>query len=109
MVSKATISKQVSTKTKVSERQVVEANAIAITDIRLAVFRPVRQDQGEIRCHGYASHGYREGYAENQVAICWLPLRLPAIGVVWPGRIRPPGLALADSARRYGLNYQTPL
>ena len=37
MVSKATISKQVSTKTKVSERQVVEANAIAIADMRRAV------------------------------------------------------------------------
>lgn len=59
MVSKATVSKQVSTETKVSEHQVVEANAIAITDIRLAVLRPVRQDQGEVRCHGYASDGYR--------------------------------------------------
>ncbi len=63
LVSKSAVSKQVSTETKVSERQVVEANAMAINDMRLAVIRPVRQDQSEVRSHGYASHGYSEGYA----------------------------------------------
>ena len=43
MVSKATVSKQVSTETKVSERQVVEANAIAIADVRLAHRRDIHR------------------------------------------------------------------
>ena len=62
-VTKAMVTKVVTTETKVSERQVVEANAIAIADMRLAVIRPVRQDQSEVRSHGYASHGYGKGYA----------------------------------------------
>lgn len=55
LVTKAMVTKVVTTGTKVSERQVVEANAIAINDMRLAVIRPVRQDQSEVRSHGYAS------------------------------------------------------
>ena len=77
LVSKAAVSTPVSTETKVSERQVVEANAIAINDMRLAVFRPVSQDQSEVRSHGYASHGYSEGYA-GALNCCGNPLCWPA-------------------------------
>ena len=43
LVSKSAVSKQVSTETRVSERQVVEANAMAIADVRLAHRRDIHR------------------------------------------------------------------
>ena len=46
LVSKAAVSKPVSTETRVAEREVIEANATAIADVRLAHRRDIQRTRG---------------------------------------------------------------
>lgn len=65
LVSKAAVSKPVSTETKIAEREVIEANATAIADVRLAHRRDIQRTRGitmrlleELECQTGAENVY---------------------------------------------------